>query len=48
MSTAGQPAFAFGLDQLKTTVSQRKSVDFHKKTLKIENFRNFCSVLDGL
>ena len=39
MSKAGQPAFAFGLDWLKMTVSQRKSVDFHKKTLKIEHLQ---------
>ena len=38
MSKAGQPAFAFGPDWLKMTVLQRKSVDFHKKTLKICNF----------
>ena len=33
MSKAGQPAFSL-TDRLKTTISQRKSVEIHKKTLK--------------
>ena len=37
MSKAGQPAFSL-TDRHKMTISQRKSVDFHKKTLKIRNF----------
>jgi len=48
MSKAGQPAFSF-TDQLKTTISQRKSVEIHKKTLKnctfssktLAQFKNF-------